>query len=175
MKIYKHIFYIALTLLVTLFQIGAIQTISNQTLIALPLILLLLYLVFFGVRFAFVHALLSGFLLDLFNPLFFGAHIMLLILLVALGSLLIKSVLSQKSLLPLFSLTLFSTLFFCFMLEIIEYFSYVISDTLHTQFFSFSFFFWVCVCAFINGLIISLLYKLLSIRKSYKLKPYIVH
>ena len=175
MKAYKHILYLSLTLLVTLFQIGAIQTLSDHTLIALPLILLLLYLIFFGLRFTLVHVILSGFLLDLFSPSFFGMNIILLVILITLGSLLIKSLLSQKSILPLFSLTLFSTFFFFIMQELVEYSSDIISGIPHDQFFSFSFFFWTCVCAFINGVAISMLYKLFSMRKPYKLKPYIVH
>lgn len=175
MKTYKHIFFVLITIFLTLFQIGATRSISNRAIITLPIIVLLLYVVFWGVKFAIIHASISGFILDMYSPLPFGLHILVLLLLVLLGFTLIKSLLSQKSILPLFSLTLFSTLFFYLALHTTEYISNTIKGGIHATFFSLPFFFWIFVCALLNGIVISIIYKIFSLRKTFKLRPYIVN
>lgn len=174
MQVFKHSFFTVITILVTLFQISAIRTIGERSFITLPLILLSLYLLIRGFRYALIHTLIAGFIFDIFSTQPFGTYTIILLVIVSFSSLILGSILSSKSSLSIFALIFFSSIFFYLTLEVIEYF---VSNFLHNSnavFFTGSFFLWMCIASFCNGLCTLLLYRVFSTRKNYKLKPYMI-
>jgi|GEM_PF-6298830 len=174
MKIFNHTIYAIITVLVTLLQISAIRSMTERSFITLPLILLIVYLLLRGFHFTLIHGLIAGFVLDLYSPLPFGTYAITFLIIVSLGSITLRSYLAQRSSLPLFSLAVLSSVFFYLILEMTEYITSSISGSAQHIFFSGSFFLWLFIAALINGVCVLLIYRLFSISRAYKLKPYMV-
>lgn len=173
MSIRNIITHTLLAFIIGIAQISAIQSLSFRAIFFMPLIIVIA-LVFRGdIDRALMYGITTGVVLDVFSPMPFGLHVVLFSLLALLLHLVLVKFFSRRSILSISGLALSATLLFCLLFVSFEDIYYYIKD-INITFFSSSSLTWIFWSTIANGLSAIVLHSIISYKRKYSIRPYIV-